>query len=94
MGEKKCESFHCQNETDKNFCSEKCKTDELLEILKNAVSFFGWNGSHSLTRKAEMLIKEYAPKDKTEDDVAKSCDPRPHMPAMVKWPDMHRDGLD
>ena len=88
---KKCEFYPCQNETDKNFCSDKCRREDLLELLKNAVSFFGWNGSHSLTKKAEMLIEEYSPK---EDDVAKSCDPGPRMPTMVKWPDMHRDGLD
>ena len=87
---KKCESFICQNETDKNFCSDSCRLDSLLSILKNAVSFFGWGGSHRLVRETEILLEEYAPKD----DIAKSCDPRPNMPEMVRFPDMHRDGLD
>lgn len=87
----KCEFYPCQNEADKTYCSYSCRSKDLLELLNNAASFFGWNGSHSLVKKAEILIGEYTPK---EDDVAKSCDPRPHMPTMVKWPDMHRDGLD
>ena len=43
-----------------------------------------------MVTEAELLIAEYAPKE----DIAKSCDPRPNMPAMVNWPNMHRDGLD
>ena len=87
---KKCESFPCQNEAEKNFCSDPCRLDALLSILNNAVSFFGWAGARILVKEAELLIAEYTPKD----DIAKSCDPRPHMPEMVRFPDMHRDGLD
>lgn len=88
---KKCKSFYCQNETEKNFCSDSCRVEALVNVLRCAESYFGWGGSQRLADETKLLIDDYTPK---EYDIAESCDPKPRMPSMVRFPDSHRDGLD